>query len=64
MRCAMEQLDAELPLEQAHLTAQSRLGDVQHLGGPGEVALACDGEEVLQPAQLGHRWTPAMPIRS
>ena len=46
----MQERHAELLLEQAHLTRQRGLGDVQLLGGPGEVALARDCQEVLQPA--------------
>ena len=52
---AMQELDPELLLEQAHLAAQRRLGDVQELGRAGEIALAGNSQEVAQPAQLGHR---------
>ena len=54
VRRAPQQLDAELALEQAHLPAQRRLGDVQALGRAREVALGRHGDEVAQPAQLGH----------
>ena len=54
VRRAPQQLDAELALEQAHLPAQRRLRDVQALGRAREVALGRHGDEVAQPAQLGH----------
>ena len=54
MRRASQQLDTELALEQAHLPAQRRLGDVQALGRTREVALGRHGDEVAQPTQLGH----------
>jgi hypothetical protein len=45
---AVEQPDAQLRLELAHLLADGRLGDVQALGGPPEVQFFCDGHEVAE----------------
>jgi hypothetical protein len=55
VRGAVQQLHAELLLEQAHLPAERRLRHVQPLRRPGEVPLLRNREEVLQPSQLGHR---------
>jgi hypothetical protein len=54
VRRAPQQLDAELAFEQAHLPAEGRLGDVQALGRAREAALGGHGDEVAQPAQVGH----------
>ena len=54
MRGATHKLDAELAFEQAHLTAQRRLGDMQPLSRAREVALACDRQEVAQPPEVDH----------
>jgi hypothetical protein len=43
---ALEQPDAELGLELAHLLADRRLRDVEALGGAAEVQLLRDGDEV------------------
>ena len=45
---ALDQLDAELGLELLELGRQGRLADVAGLGGPAEVAVLVDGDEVLQ----------------
>jgi hypothetical protein len=50
---ALEQLDAQLVLEPACLTAQRRLGDAEACGRPREVPLARDREEVPQSPQIG-----------
>ncbi len=49
---ALEELDAELVLEPAHLVRERRLGDVELLGGAGEVAMPGDGLDVPELAQL------------
>jgi hypothetical protein len=54
LRAAAQQLHAELGLEPAHLLRQRRLGDVELGGRAAEVAVARDGREVLELAQL-HR---------
>jgi hypothetical protein len=54
VRGPAQQLDAELLLEQPDLAAERGLGDVQPLGGAGEVALACHGEEVAQAPEVRH----------
>lgn len=41
----VEQLDAQIPLEQLDLLAERRLRDVQPLGGPPEVQFLGDGDE-------------------
>ena len=51
---ALEQLGAELGLEPADLVRERRLGDVQLLGGAGEVAVSGDRLGVDELAQL-HR---------
>jgi hypothetical protein len=55
----VQELDAEVLLQQAHLPGQGGLGDVQSFGGSGEVALARDPEEVLEPAKVRHPWIVA-----
>jgi hypothetical protein len=42
----MEQVDAELDLELAHLLAEARLRKVQPLGRAAEMELFRDGDEV------------------
>jgi len=51
----VQQLDAELLLEQRHLPAERRLRDVQPLRRPSGAPQLCNREELLQPSQLGHR---------
>ena len=51
------------PARLAHLPAERRLGDVQPLGRPGEVALARHRQEVVEPAQVRHRLSPAVAPR-
>jgi hypothetical protein len=58
VRGAVQELDPELLLELLHLAAEGRLGNVQALGRAREVALASDGQEVLQPTEIGHRRNP------
>ena len=50
-----EQLDAERRLERLDPLAERRLGDVEPLGGPAEVQLLGDGDEVAQVPQEVHR---------
>ena len=52
---ALEELGAELGLEPADLVRERRLRDVQLLGGAGEVAMAGDGLDVGELAQLHRR---------
>ena len=52
---ALEQLGAELGLEPADLVRQRRLRDVELLGGAREVAMAGDGLDVYELAQLHRR---------
>lgn len=53
---AVEQLHTQQPLELFDLLRQRRLGDVQRLGGPGEVPVVGDGEQVPDMTQLhGHQ---------
>ena len=49
---AVKQRHAELLLESADLVTQRGLGDVQPLGGPAEVKLLGDGDEVLHEPQV------------
>ena len=49
---ALEQLGAELRFEPADLMRERRLGDVQILGGAGEVPVAGNGLDVPELAQL------------
>ncbi len=49
---AAKELDAQLALEPAHLGREGGLGDVELLGGPGEVAMARDRLEVSELAKL------------
>jgi len=49
---ADEQVGAEGALELVDLVAQRRLGDVQARGGPAEMELLGDGQEVAQQARL------------
>lgn len=55
VRGPVQQVDSELLLEQPHLAAQRRLGDVQPLGRAREVSFLRDRDEVLQPTEIGHR---------
>src|SRR5215469_15772986 len=45
-RCPVEELNAEHLLHRAHLLAERLLGDVELLGGTGEVALARNGDDI------------------
>jgi hypothetical protein len=56
--CALEELDAELDLELAHLLAHRRLGDVQPLGRAPEVKLLRHRDEVPQMPEF-HREPPS-----
>src|SRR5437763_1572805 len=49
-RMALEELDAELSFEPPDLRRESRLGNPQALGGPGEAALLSDGHEIAEMA--------------
>ena len=49
---ALEELDAQLGLEPAHLVRERGLRDVQLLRGAGEVAMPVDGLDVPELAQL------------
>lgn len=49
---ARQQRYAELALELTDLLGQWRLGDVQPVGGPAEVQLLADRDEVAQMTQL------------
>jgi hypothetical protein len=49
---AVKQCRSELLLESTDLVTQRRLGDVQPLGGPAEVKLLSDGDEVLDKPQV------------
>jgi hypothetical protein len=49
---ADEQVGAERALELVDLVAQRRLGDVQARGGPAEMELLRDGQEVAEQARL------------
>lgn len=49
---AHEQRRPQLPLEGADRRRQARLGDHQAFGGPGEVLVLGDGDEVLEVAQF------------
>jgi len=49
---ADEQVGAEGALELVDLVAQRRLGDVQARGGPTEMELLGDGQEVAEQARL------------
>ncbi len=51
---AVEQSDAQLLLQLPDLAAQRRLGDVQPLGGPGEIPLLSNGKEVAKATQFRH----------
>ena len=48
----VRRLESELGLQAADLVGERRLGDVQLLGGTGEVSMACDGLDISQLAQL------------
>jgi hypothetical protein len=48
----VQQLDAQGSFELFDLLGERGLGDVQFLGGAGEVALVSDGKQVAQVAQL------------
>lgn len=48
VRGAVQELDAQLPLQLAYLAAERGLRDVQPLGGAGEVAFPRHGQEVAQ----------------
>ncbi len=48
----VKQCHAELLFETADLMTQRRLGDVQPLGGPAEVKLLSDGDEILDEPQV------------
>ncbi len=50
LRVAFQQLDAQLSLQLLDLHGQRRLADVARLGGPTEVAVVGDGDEVLEGA--------------
>ena len=50
VRRPVQQLDAELLLEQPHLTAERGLGDMEPLGRAREVAFLRDRDEVVQPS--------------
>jgi hypothetical protein len=50
-RVALEQLNAELGLEPAHLRRKSWLGDPQALGGGGEASLLGDHDEIAKMAE-------------
>ena len=52
---ALEQRDAELFLELAHLPAQGRLTDVTGLGGAAEMAEIGDRDDVAEIAQVHRR---------
>lgn len=52
VRAAVEQLDTELALQLADLLAQRRPADVQARGGPAEVPLLDDREEVAHEVQV------------
>jgi hypothetical protein len=54
----MQQLDAQLLFERPDLATQRRPRDVEPFGGAREVVLPRDGNEVLQPTQIGHRTDP------
>ena len=54
-RRPVEQLGTELPFQLADLGADAGLADVHALGGPGEVPLLGDRDEVLQLPQF-HDW--------
>ena len=60
---AAQQGDPELGLELAHLLGQRRLGHVQALGGPAEVPLLGDRDEVAQVTQLHTIHTLRVSIR-
>jgi hypothetical protein len=49
---AAEERDAEGILELANLLAQGGLGDVEALGGPGEIALLGDGDDIPEMAKF------------
>jgi hypothetical protein len=49
---AHEQVGAERALELLDLVAQRRLGDIDARGGPAEMELLGDGQEVAQQARL------------
>ena len=51
-RVALDELDAELALELLDLGRQRRLADEAGLGGPAEVAVLGDGDEVPEIAQV------------
>jgi hypothetical protein len=55
VRRAVEQRHSKLLLEQPHLAAHRRLGDVEPFGGAREVALASHRQELLKPPEVGHR---------
>ncbi len=48
----VEQPDPQLPLQLLDLTAQRGLGDVQPLGGAGEVQFLGHGQEVAEPPEF------------
>ena len=49
---SIEQCHAKLLLKSTDLVTQRRLGDVQPLGGPAEVKLLSDSDEVLHKAKV------------
>ena len=49
---AFEQVGPERALELVDLVTQRRLGDVQARGGPAEMELVRDGQEVTEEARL------------
>jgi hypothetical protein len=49
---AHEQVRAERALELVDLVAQRRLGDVEARGGPAEMELLRDGQEIAEQARL------------
>ncbi len=50
----VEQLDAQVGLEQLDLSAQRRLCHVQAFRGTGEMQFFCDGHEARQLGQREH----------
>jgi len=51
-RRTLEELHTEVRLQLAYLLADGRLGHLQSLGGPAEVQLLGDGDEVAQVAKV------------
>lgn len=59
--CAVEELGPEFALEGGDLSAQRRLGEMQVLGGAGEVAEAGDLDEPAELLEV-HVFTVSIPV--